>query len=39
MFEKIKKVAEATFDLKFYIVMVQNSFHLIQKISFQVIEL
>ena len=36
---KNKKVAEATCNLQFDIVMVQNSFHPIYKLSFQVIEL
>ena len=37
MFEK--KVTEATFNLQLDTVMVQNRFHLIKKIRFQVIEL
>ena len=40
MFEKNKKnVTLANFNLQFDTVMVQNSFHPIYKISFQVIEL
>ena len=36
---KNKNVTEANFDLQFDIVMVQNNFHLIKKMSFQVIVL
>ena len=33
-----KYVTDATFDLQFDIVVVQNSFHQIKKVSFQAVE-